>query len=150
VTHLIEVAPAPGFADPRSSWVLARARELGLGADSAEVSRLYRIEGSYGEAELERAARELLADPVTESFKVGSAPVPAGACSIEVWYRPNVTDPASESVEKGIRDLGLAAPDRVRCGRKVTVAGPLGRSGAQVLAEKVLANPVVHEWRIQL
>jgi phosphoribosylformylglycinamidine (FGAM) synthase PurS component len=35
----------------------------------------------------------------------------------------------------------------VRCGRRTQVAG-LSRRQAERLAEKVLANETVHEWRI--
>jgi phosphoribosylformylglycinamidine synthase len=153
VTHFVEVRTAPRFSDPRGGRLRARCVELGLAPERVETSRLYRLEGALGIGQVEKLARKLLADPVTETYRVrrGSPPPAAADCvSIDVWYRPEVSDPAAESVEKAAAELGIAALTRARCGQRAALSGPkIGKKEAGRLAEKVLANPVVHEWQIR-
>lgn len=152
MSFTIEVRHAPGLADPRADWVRSRCRELRLRVERVETFRLFELAG-IRRPDAQAAAANLLADPVTERHRVlaSSEAVPgrrAGAVTIDVWYRPEVQDPAAESVEKGLRDLGLGAPERVRCGQRAVLAGRVSRRDAERLAQGALANEVVHEWRI--
>lgn len=152
MNYTVEVRHAPGLSDPRADWVLSRCRELRVRVERVETRRLFELAG-VRRADADFAAARLLADPVTERHRVLAAaePVPgrkAGAMTIDVWYRPEVHDPAAESVEKGLRDLRLGAPERVRCGQRTVLSGRIGRRDAERLARGALANVVVHEFRI--
>jgi phosphoribosylformylglycinamidine (FGAM) synthase PurS component len=152
LTCYVEVRPSARSRDPRAAQLRARCSELGLAPERVDTARLYRLDGVYRPKDAAKVAARLLADPVTETFRIrAGSPPPAQAplIAIDVWYRPEVADPAAESVEKAIQELGLRAPERVRCGQRCAIAGSrIGRREAELLAEKVLANEVVHQWQI--
>jgi phosphoribosylformylglycinamidine (FGAM) synthase PurS component len=113
-----------------------------------ETARLYRLEGAWAPKDADRIASALLADPVIETFRVRKgAPPQAPSSAVDVWYKPQVTDPAAESVAKAIQELGLDEPRRVRCGQRCSVS-KLSRKDLEKLVSKVLANETVHEWQI--
>lgn len=153
---LIEVGPRERGKDPASLDALHEAQALGVeGLSGAEVSRLYELTGEIGAQTAELAARELLSDPVTESFTVtspGRQPfndprLPEGVV-VDVWYKPQVTDPAVETVEKGLRDLGMK-PMKVRCGMRARFFGDFEPALFRTLAGKFLANPAIQYWAVE-
>ena len=75
----IQIEPAPGHADRLGDRLALEAVESGLaGPWSIRASRGFLIEGEISEAELERAARDVLVDPVVESLHDPSQPRRAG------------------------------------------------------------------------
>ncbi|MCK6456467.1 MAG: phosphoribosylformylglycinamidine synthase subunit PurS [Phycisphaerae bacterium] len=116
-----EVRPNPDHPDPAGQATLVALREFGLdGIDRVETARLYIVEMAADTANAERVARELLADPVSESFEIASddAPFPSGdRAAIEIHYRPGVMDPAAASTRRAIADLGIPV-ESVRTARR--------------------------------
>ncbi|MFM8874074.1 MAG: phosphoribosylformylglycinamidine synthase subunit PurS, partial [Phycisphaerales bacterium] len=117
--HRVEVRPRSGHRDVRGESVARQAASLGIPAPrEARHASIYLLEGELSAADVERIARELLADPVTQVASV----VRPGALArgpldaiVEVHPLPGVTDPAAESVEDAVRALfGLEV--RVRTG----------------------------------
>jgi len=150
MTHLIEVSPRKPGADPASRSVLSEAAHLGAAnLRSAAVSRLYRLNGAVSADDASKIARDLLCDPVTESFKVlgqakgsglGSGP------SVDIWYKTNVTDPAAGAIETALRGMGFLAV-QVRCGTRVRFEGEPART-LEPLIGKFLANAVIQDWTL--
>ena len=61
-------------------------------------SRLYFLEGEHLEpSQVEKLAREVLADPVTEQFSIDSSLYPTGEF-VEITFLPGVTDSAAENL----------------------------------------------------
>ena len=144
---VIEVANREGFGDPAGAGALSLARELGAAVDKVETAALYLVEGELTRLELERLAAELLADPVTQLWRIDPEAGPGTA--VDVWLKSQVADPTAPSVERGGRDLGLAF--KARCGTRYRLfsrGGPVGAETARKVAWRALANPVVHECRI--
>ncbi|MBI2931598.1 MAG: phosphoribosylformylglycinamidine synthase subunit PurL [Planctomycetes bacterium] len=73
-------------------------------------TRIYLIDGDLTRERIERVARSLLADPVTETAAIMPAdqppPIPAGRLVVTVFKRPGVMDPVEESAVKALADLG--------------------------------------------
>ena len=65
----IQIEPAPGQMDRLGERLALEAERVGAGDGpwSIRASRGFLIEGEIAEAELERAARDVLVDPVVES-----------------------------------------------------------------------------------
>ena len=69
------VRPKPGILDPQGEAVQSSLRHLGFPVDSARVGRvvdleLEAIEPAAAREEVERMCRQLLANPLIESFEI--------------------------------------------------------------------------------
>src|SRR5579884_4012908 len=109
--HRIEVRAVHAADDPSGAGVLNEIRQMGIN-EVADVrsSRVFLLDGAEGvltEQNLERIAREVLIDPVTETFRIGAERSHAseGAKVIEVHLKPGVMDPVAASCEMAIGDL---------------------------------------------
>ncbi len=145
VVHRVEVRPKPGHRDPRGEGVLRQAEAVGLARPArVEHASIYLLEGDLPRELVERIARELLSDPVTQDAQVlapGTASHRRGDSLVEVHPLPGVTDPAAESVELAVMAM-FGAPVRVRTGDRFDLTGMAQEAAAQ-LAERALANKVV-------
>ena len=128
----IQIEPAPGHADRLGERLALEAVESGLaGPWSIRTSRGFLIEGRSREAELERAARDVLVDPVVETYTIRPSerrPGRAGTV-VHVMPKPGVTDPEAESALALLRDLGYAVSN-VRTIRTYRIDGPAGALAA--------------------
>src|SRR5262245_40013929 len=133
--YRIEVRAVHAGDDPAGAGVLGEIRQLGIaGGEVADVrsSRIFLLQGAaevLTPERLERIAREVLIDPVTETFAIGGeAATEDGAKTIEVHLKPGVMDPVATSCEAAIADLlasenGGAGTVEVRTGRKYVLLG---------------------------
>jgi phosphoribosylformylglycinamidine synthase II len=141
----LEIKPAPGHPDQVGSRLSIEAAEAGLaGVGTIAASRGFLIQGAMAADDVERAAREVLVDPVVESSVVhrpGAAP-PAGETVVHVLPKPGVTDTEAESAEELLRDLGYPVVG-ARTIRSYRVAG----AAEQIprLIQRVLANDAVEQ-----
>ena len=154
-TYVVEVAPRFGHADAAGAAVLSQLPTLGIaGVREVRVSALYQLTGRLSPTQMHQVARDLLADPVTQEYRMDSATSsPAFLLGphwrLEVWLKNSVTDPAGPSVAKGVADLGLPAPDSVRTGTAYHLIGRIVRPQAEKVLSRLLANPVIHRTRIE-
>lgn len=137
----VEVRVRPGVTDPRAAATLAKARSLGFSPSSARVARVYLIEGKLKPAQKKAIAQKLLADPVTEVAFAGVEPAADGTV-VEVHPLPGVMDPAGQSVREAIYSL-LGVETAVATGVRYDLHGVTPEDAA-ALAQKTLANPVIH------
>lgn len=147
---VVEVCAKPGNPDPAGAALTQQIHALGIpGVVEARVNALYELRGKLSASQAADIARQLLADPVTQDFRVdrSGASVPTGPhWRLEVWLKAAVTDPVGESVKKAVRDLGLPEPAVARAGTAVLLFGRLQKAQADKVLEKLLANPVVHRF----
>ena len=154
-SYVVEVASRFGNADAAGASILSQLPSLGIaGVREVHVSALYQIGGRLSPTQMHQVARELLADPVTQEYRMDLAtPSPAFLLGphwrLEVWLKPSVTDPVGPSVAKGVADLGLPAPDSVRTGLAYHLLGRIARPQAEKVLSKLLANPVIHRTRLE-
>ncbi|MBI2865255.1 MAG: phosphoribosylformylglycinamidine synthase subunit PurL [Chloroflexi bacterium] len=122
------------------------AANLGItGVESIHVVDVYRLEGSLSDSDLDRIGRDLLADPITQSYVCNRSLVAdePGLHVVEVAYNPGVMDPVEQSTMKGIADLGIRTVTAVRTAKKYLVRGSLSRQELGMICDRLLANPVV-------
>ncbi len=117
----IEVAIRPPLEDPEAPRLREFVEALGLEpAGPPLLIRGYVLPASLERAAAERAAAELLADPVSDRFRVahsGASPEETAALwpgfgkalRLTVRRRPGVMDPVVRSVLEGLRELEIAA-----------------------------------------
>lgn len=144
----VEVRAVQAVDDPAAAGVLSEIRQLGFNeVREVRTTRIFLLQGDdtlLTKETVERIARELLIDPVTETFGVGPEPVQGGKL-IEVHLKPGVTDPVAGSCEMAIADLlgvkGAAVPPvQVRTGRKYVLLGTIPDDMVELIARRLLVN----------
>ncbi len=129
-------------SDPAGTILLKDIRDLGVsGVKRVEIIYIYFLEGDFAQAQLTQIAQTLLADPVTEKFKVGVMGSGKGH-EVEIHYNPGVMDPASENIKKALLDLGYPV-SAVLTGHRFHFTGTLTRRAVTTMAEKLLYNPLI-------
>ncbi len=148
----VDIYPAEGLPDQAGRQAEGDAADLGFApALSVTAARGYLIQGDLDRSQVERVARELLADTLVERTVVAprgdavlNRPPPAGdpaAAQVHVLLKPGVMDPVAQSAEQAIRDFDLEV-QAVRTFRKYWIAG-LDASQLPAFCSRVLANESV-------
>ena len=152
--HRVEVWPAPGQPDARASAAAADAAAAFPAARiaAARSAAVYLLEATLDDAQLARAADELLADPVVEHAVPGASDA-GDAASVEVHFKPGVMDPTAASTAAALRDLlGLGHLPRVRTGTRYDFdlrgTAPTPQQWSAFAAAH-LGNPVVQQIHLQ-
>src|SRR5580704_14014136 len=140
--HIL-IQPVPGHTDRLGERLALEATEFGLsGLWSIRASRGFLIEGTISRVELEKAARDVLADTVCEQFVIRPAdsPFETAGTVVHVMPKPGVTDPEAESARALLVDLGYPVTN-VRTIRTYEIDGPIALLPR--LIERVLSNNAV-------
>ncbi|MFN3966691.1 MAG: phosphoribosylformylglycinamidine synthase subunit PurS [Endomicrobiia bacterium] len=127
---------------------------LDLGIKSLKdikVSTLYLIEGDITLSQIKTVCEKLLIDPVTQEYKIQDSKFKIeklkNVHTVEVWFKPGVTDAVGETTRIGIKDLGIKGNFSVKTGMKYTLKG-ISKKEAEKIANRILANKVIQIWRI--
>src|SRR5215213_10262591 len=114
--------------DPVGEALRHQIAEFGSDVGSIETARIFLVDTDADTADIARAARELLADPVAEKAELVTPGErdDDGASRIEIHLKPGVMDPVASSTEMALRDAGLPAK-QVRTGRAFVMKNAVGR-----------------------
>ncbi len=140
-------------SDAEANQSLVRsAHQLGITAlQNADTSQLYYLQGNLPDAAVATLAEALLADPVTDTWRVRplqGGGHPAGQHVIEVSFLPGVTDSAAANLVRTAHHLGYNDLERAATGRRYELAGDLSADDLARLASGLLANPVIQRFAI--
>ena len=74
---------------------------------------------------------------------------------VYITLKPTINDPVGLTIRGGLRDLGFAGVESVRSGKYMEVSLDAGseqdaESELRGMCEKLLANPVIEEYRFDL
>src|SRR4051794_26024575 len=125
--YRIEVGPRENLPDLPGNGVVAELKLLNAALPKAvRTARLYWLDAEIDAAAAATIAHDLLADPIVDqvtvnaplSYAAGDAT--AVAHSIEVIRKPGVMDPVLASIDKALKDRGVAAK-QIATGRKYTL-----------------------------
>ncbi len=145
----VDVTARAGVADPAARGARAALEEHGLrGIEEVQAAHVYLVEAEIDRSGAEQIARDLLHDPVLQTFSVRpgaeTPPLPPGTRALLIFKRPGVMDPVEASALKAIGDLGLRAR-RVRTGTRYLVRGAIENGRLREAAARVLANEAIEE-----
>ncbi len=150
----IDVHPSAGQPDRDAERLIDAAAAIGITIAAAATARGYLIESdSVGPEAARRIADALLVDGVVERGVIARVGDPKLSKStfdgqmITVLLKPGVMDPASQSAEQAIGELGFSGAV-VHTLRKVWVAG-LSHDQAGRLAEQLLANDAIERYLLE-
>ena len=153
----IEVRYKTIIPDVAGQVILEDIADLGIsGADLVQTAKIYWIEGEFHVREVNRICAELLADPVTQDYFCqradGCAELSAtdtGVWTVEVRFKPGVTDAVGDSVVKGIHDLGISRESAAQTGEKFRLHGDLDVRTVESISRRLLANEVIQEFKVE-
>ncbi|MEI8195492.1 MAG: phosphoribosylformylglycinamidine synthase subunit PurS, partial [Phycisphaerae bacterium] len=159
IVQRIEVQAIHPIDDPAGAGVLGEIRQLGFNeVREVRTCRVFLLQGEPAvltPENLERIGREVLIDPVTETFSLGTESAAAGGEGklIEVHLKPGVTDPVATSAEMAIADLlnlksgaaGAAGGVEVRTGRKYLLLGHIPADMLPLIAKRLLVNESIEK-----
>src|SRR5262245_2319555 len=145
----VEVLVRPAEPDPAGVAAERALARSGLATVAVRSRRGFLLGAGLADAQVRRFAREVLTDPVLETFEVHApgAVSPhrtAGVHRLSVLLRPGVTDPVAHSVQKALVDMGLPEVP-VATYRAYDVRGADDGTQLFATARKALANAVVHD-----
>ncbi|MGA2265449.1 MAG: phosphoribosylformylglycinamidine synthase subunit PurS, partial [Phycisphaerae bacterium] len=148
MVHRIEVRLKEALVDPQGQSVLAQIHELGIeSVDRVATCRLFFLGGKLSADQAAQAGRELLSDPVIETFALnsrnGQGDTAADAV-IEVHLKPGVMDPVAASTERAIRDMGIDLA-WVSTARRYELHGEVSEEQSETIARRLLANAVIED-----
>lgn len=148
--YRIEVFWRDEMADGRVADLLNQLAHLGvISAGPASISNLYFLRGRLSPDDVERVARELLADPVVEGYRwwpLDGTPPPDAPHVIEVGFRPGVTDPVAWHLLKRIHALGIGAVDAATTGTRYIFPDALSDNDLHRIAREVVCNGVIQTY----
>ncbi len=154
MVYEIEVFPRPPLQDAVGRAAVSQAADLHLkGIRDVASSRVYYLKSAMTAAEAARAARALMADPVSEMFRLradggawsGEAPEHvAGRKAMLVTRKAGVMDPVAGSLVSAVKDLGLAI-EAAHTGTRYYVEGSPDEGALERLAWRVLANDCIED-----
>src|SRR3989344_6714977 len=142
VIHEVHVKRKPNINDPRGDDIAKEAqRALGI-STSIRTTNVFRVEGGNlsGVTEL---AKKAFIDPIVEIGEIDPDTKGTSSPSIEVAYRPEVTDPISGTILKVAADLKIPI-DAARASTKYEFEG-VSREQVSQIAERLLVNDKVQE-----
>lgn len=146
----VEILPIGSEKDYEGQRVLASARSQGIaGLESVISARTFLIQGELAQADINRAAEQLLVDSVTEQFHVRQLPAlssdVAGSQAqilLNVLLHPGVTDSVAENAVKALTRLNLNVTNVATC-RRYWIMGDLDAAKLTQLTKKVLSNDAI-------
>lgn len=139
-TVRLEVERRAEVGDGRRERTTAALRAAGFGgAEVVGVRDVYVLHGTPWDGEVAQLVTELLADPVAETVR---AATPAGPLTVDIAYRPGVTDSVAETVIMAAALLGVGL-ERVATGTRWEVAGHITPEALKHFAREHLANAIV-------
>lgn len=149
----VELELEAGRADPVGEGARRALAARGLRLDGEVRSgRGFLLPATFARAEVERIARRLLADAVSETVRiVEPGGVQAdGAATLLVRRVPGVTDPEAHTTERALALVDVALPPgaHVESYRTYRLAAQVARERLLEAGARALANPVIE--RVQL
>ncbi len=149
--HYLMVSPR-STRDPRAANLLADAQALGFTSlNEVQVHDLYFVEGDLDDTRKHRLTAELFGDPLTQVCQWHDAPRDSDTFQvIETALRPGVTDTVAEQIKRAARELGITGIVQVATGQHFVIhsAPPLTPPDLDLLARRLLANPVIHRYAL--
>ena len=146
----VEVYYKPEVPDTLGTGILEDITDLGIrGIDTVRTATLYWIEGDLDAQTVNRIGTELLADPITQTYAIGTENTTETDWTLEVQFKPGVTDAVGDSTVKGIKDLGIAGVTGVRTGHKYRFTGTLNPDALETIAQRLLMNEVIQTFSYQ-
>jgi phosphoribosylformylglycinamidine synthase len=155
--YRIEVRSKPHFNDARRAGIANDVRSLGIHADVAvDVADLYFLDGELDDAGVQAICERLLCDAVVQGFQVErlsgdrstDQPINRSTSSVEVTFKPGVTDATADEIARAAHEIGIAGLHRAATGTRYELTGELDAAQVELIARRLLCNDVIQAYAI--
>jgi phosphoribosylformylglycinamidine synthase II len=149
-TNVLVVAVPPHLDDVRGSALAQTLREdLQLPVQAARLASLYTIRAPLTTTDLEDARQTLFTDAVVQTSLWDARPPVACDWIVQVSFLPGTTDNIGRTAAEALEDIYQRPLDgAVYHSRLYMLQGDLTRQDVERVVRDVLANPLIHQWRI--
>ncbi|MCP4481505.1 MAG: phosphoribosylformylglycinamidine synthase subunit PurS [bacterium] len=151
--NIIEVYYKKAEFDTNSKAILKEIKAAGFQTSfNLKTERLYKINVEMSCDELNLIAQELLVDPVTQDYRVASTDRESPYQDVylaDIWLKNGVTDPVGETIERGIRTIGINHQANVHTGSRYLISQEVDKQEVDELIRKLLMNSVIHEYSLR-
>jgi len=148
----IETAMKGEFPDPRGERVRREIRELfGISLDAVRSVDVYTVDAEIDEAILQTAMNEAFCDPITQVCRADGAVVIDFDWSVEVSYRPGVTDNVGRTAREALENIAgrpFRDEEKVYSSIRWVLSGHLDQGEVEQIADRLLANPLIQKTTI--
>ena len=69
---------------------------------------------------------------------------------IFVTYKKGIFDPPGATAERALQNLGYEGVESVRIGKYIQIAADADEATVREMCDKLLANPVIEDYRIEI
>lgn len=146
----VEVSYKPNITDTVGKEILEDIADLGIsGVTSVRTASIYWIEGTLNSEHIHRICSELLVDSITQVFNLSGKQENTVDWTVEVQFKPGVTDAVGDSTVKGINDIGISCIDNVRSGKKFWLSGNINSEIVETITQRLLMNDVIQTFSYQ-
>lgn len=151
--YQIETVNKKGFPDQHGKHILQDIKDSGIkGVNKVLYAPVYQLEGHLNLREVDTIARELLIDPITQTYSLCNPMNPrhsgvASGHEIEIWPKHGVTDTTADSVVKAVQDLGITRHIKVRTGHKYVFETNLSKAQIEQIVKRLIANTMIQEYK---
>ena len=147
--YFVEVFHKNDYGHHKEKGIKNRLAAAGLdGVSAVKAYTIYQIDGPYTAAQAEKIAKDLLCDPVLETYKTAQSKPAGGEYKVEVWIRDSSTDVVGESVKDAIFAMGFAKPESVRIARAFNVKGTFKEAALEKAVKKTFVNEMLNKFSI--
>ncbi|MGC8976502.1 MAG: phosphoribosylformylglycinamidine synthase subunit PurS [Candidatus Ratteibacteria bacterium] len=149
--YIIEIFKKKDILDVFGLDIKKSIEEIGIrGVKEVRVSNIYKIECKADRKTIEKIARELFIDRVSEDFYVyKSKKEKENFWIIEVYLKEGVADPVGETAKRTIIESGILKDVNVKTGKKYYIKGNLEEKKVKEICEKIFVNTLIHNYSIK-
>ncbi|MCM8766538.1 MAG: phosphoribosylformylglycinamidine synthase subunit PurS [Candidatus Omnitrophica bacterium] len=147
---IIEIYKKKNIRDVFGQDIKKSIEEIGIsGIEEVKVSNLYKIECKTNKKNVEKIAKELLIDKVSEDFSIyKKTRTKKDFWIIEIFLKDGVTDPVGETARNTIIESKILDQVVVKTGKKYYIKGKVNQFQIKEICEKILANTLIQNYFI--
>ncbi|MCM8804735.1 MAG: phosphoribosylformylglycinamidine synthase subunit PurS [Candidatus Omnitrophica bacterium] len=149
--YIIEIYKKKNIFDVFGQEIKRSIEELGIKkVKDVKVSNLYKIECKADKRIIEKIAKELFIDKISDGFYVYKfKKEKKNWWIVEVYLKEAVTDPVGETAKTTIIESGILNQVDVKTGKKYYIKGDLNKEEIEEISKRILINPLIHNYFIK-
>lgn len=151
-SHLIGVSLKKEYVDPAAKQLAQAIDEFLQGhIEKIKIIRLYTIKKAFSHSEIDAIAKECLSDPIFEETYVNEIPEGDFYWSVEIGYKPGVTDNVGRTAQIAIEDftgMKFTEGESVHASTRYLFKGELSKEEVEAIAEGLLGNTLIEDIKI--
>lgn len=141
----IEVKYKDNVPDPIGNSVKKRIHDfLGINVDNVLTVDCYNIDYDLSDEEIEKLSKNILCDPIIQTYSYKTPLAKDFTFAVEVGFRPGVTDNVAKTAAEAIHDL-LGINTTVFTSKQYLINGNITKEQATTIANKLLANDLIEK-----